>query len=307
MTPTSKTTPTSGINQPIVFFGTEDFSLYSLSALVEAGYPVVAIVTKPDSRRGRGRQMVEPVVKIYATEHDIPVFQPTKLAEITDFVESLENPVGVLVSFGKIIPESIIKLFTPGIINVHPSLLPKYRGPSPIEAAIIGRDNETGISIMALTREMDAGPVYYQQTVALNQTETKTELYYKLGQLGAKLLVDKLPQILDGSLQPLPQNHSLASYCRILTKADSYLDPTTHSASELEAQVRSHLGYPKSRLTIGSLELIITAAHVTDMSSSPLDITCIDSQVLAIDRLIAPSGKEMPSTDFLRGYRDQLI
>ena len=141
----------------IVFFGTEDFSLVALEALVEAGFPVEVVVTKPDMPKGRGHVLTEPLVKTFAKKHGIQVWQPAKLNDINDDIAKLNNPIGVLVSFGKIIPQKTLDLFTPGIINVHPSLLPKYRGPSPIEAAILMGDQETGVSIMRLSAQMDAG------------------------------------------------------------------------------------------------------------------------------------------------------
>lgn len=129
----------------------------------------------------------------------------------------------MLVSYGKIIPQAVIDLFYPGIINVHPSLLPLYRGPSPIRSAIANRDAKTGVTLMQLSKAMDAGPLYYQVPYALDQTETRPELYQTLGQLGANILVQQLPAILNGSLQPIPQNDAEATYCQLLTKS-SYLD-----------------------------------------------------------------------------------
>lgn len=288
--------------QPIVFFGTEDFSLYSLRALVEAGFSIVAVVTKPDTKRGRGGKLTEPAVKTYAQQHNIPVWQPAKLVDIIPQVQALDHPAGVLVSFGKIIPESIIELFTPGIINVHPSLLPLYRGPSPIEAAIINRDSKTGISIMQLVKAMDAGPVYYQSPYALDFTETRPELYATLGQLGANLLVQQLPNILDGSLQPTPQEDTEATYCKLLTKDDSYLDLATLTPGDAEARIRAHLGFPRTRLKIGEHDVIVTKAHGVMDQKTPLDLPCANGAFLSIDELIAPSGKTVSGEAFLRGY-----
>ncbi len=302
MTKTLKTTPTSGIKQPIVFFGTEDFSLYSLQALVEHHFPVVAVITKPDAKHGRGQKLRQPAVKTFAHTHGIPVWQPTKLSDIIDDIKALNHPVGVLVSFGKIIPQSIIDLFTPGIINVHPSLLPQYRGPSPIESAIMNRDAKTGVSIMQLTKEMDAGPVYYQAPYALDFTETRSELYNTLGALGANLLIQQLPAIIDGSLAATPQNDADATYCTLLSKNDTYLDLTRLTPGKAEARIRAHLGFPRSRLTIGGHTVIVTKAHGVMDQKTPLDLRCANGAFLSIDELIAPSGKIMSGAEFLRGY-----
>lgn len=288
--------------RPIVFFGTEEFSLATLTALIADGWNVALVVTKPDAPKGRGHKVTEPQVKTLAREHDIPVLQPLKLRDITADVQQLKAPVGVLVSYGKIIPQPIIDLFTPGIINVHPSLLPLYRGPSPMESAIINGDTETGISIMQLSAAMDAGPVYRQITLPLQGTETQPSLYADYAQKGAALLTRTLPTILDGSLLPTPQKDSYASYCQLLTKNDATLDPATTTAAQAERKIRAHLVYPKTKLTLYSQQVIITKAHVEPTKNAPLGITCQDGAFLAIDELIAPSGKRMDAASFLRGY-----
>lgn len=298
----SKTTTSSGISQPIVFFGTEEHSLIALRGLVEAGLPVAAVVTKPDAPKGRGKKLTAPAVKVYAEAHNIPVWQPTRLKEITEEIEKLSNPVGVLVSYGKIIPKKTLELFTPGIINVHPSLLPKYRGPSPIESAIVNRDNKTGVTIMCLVSAMDAGPIYLQVPYALDFTETKPELYDTLFTLGTNLLVSKLPAILSGELQPIPQNDNEASYCALLSKDDGNLDLAALTPGEAEARVRGYLGYPRTRVTIGNYNIIITKAHGVMTQKTPLDLACANGAFLSVDELIAPSGKTMSAADFLRGY-----
>lgn len=287
----------------VIFFGTEDFSLVALEAIVEAGYPVAAVITKPDTPRGRGHVLTPPAVKTYAEARNIAVWQPTKLSDIAGDIAALQPIAGVLVSYGKIVPQSIIDLFIPGIINVHPSLLPLYRGPSPIEAAIANRDNQTGVSIMQLSAAMDAGPVYAQVTYPLDGTETQASAYQTLGNIGTELLINSLPQILSGELQPTPQDDSAASYCQMLSKADSWLQPDKQTAATAEAQIRAHLVFPRTRYDYKGQTLIITAAHLAQEAVSPLDITFSDGGVLAIDRLIAPSGKQMSASDYLRGHR----
>ncbi len=293
----------SGTNYSIVFFGTEDFSLHALKALVENNLPVAAVVTKPDTKRGRGQKHTQPAVKTYALEHDIPVWQPVKLGDITDDIKKLTKPVGVLVSYGKIIPKSILSMFNPGIINLHPSLLPTYRGPSPIETAIRNRDNKTGVSVMLLEPKMDAGPIYTQAPYALDQTETATELYRVLGIMGANLLVRALPHIIDGTLTPTKQREADATYCQLLTKEDGVLDPATITPGDAEARIRAYLEYPRTRFTIGKHQVIITKAHAVMTKETPLDIECQNGAFLSIDELIAPSGKTMTAKEFLRGYQ----
>ncbi len=287
---------------PIVFFGTEEHSLIALKALYDANFPIAAVVTKLDAPKGRGSKLSEPAVKTFARERGITVWQPAKLKDIADNIKQLNKPVGVLVSYGKIIPQSIIDLFSPGIINVHPSLLPEYRGPSPIEAAMTNLDHETGVSIMQLNANMDAGPIYHQEKIALTGSESRVGLYDKLFSLGSEKLVELLPRIVDENLQPTLQNHAEATYCALLSKKDSLLDPTALTAAQAEARVRAHLGFPRTKLAFDDLELIITAAHVANKPHTALDQQFTDGNYLIIDELIAPtSGKQMTAEAFLRG------
>lgn len=290
------------ISNKIVFFGTESFSLHALEALFGADFDIVAVVTKPDSPSGRGHKIKPSPIKAFALTHNVQLLQPVKLTDIIDEIKSMGKVTGVLVSYGKIIPESIISLFSPGIINLHPSLLPKYRGPSPIESAIINGDTETGVTIMILTAKMDAGPIYAQEHYVLQGNETKPKLYERLAEIGSKLLVKTLPSIMDGSLRALSQDDSAATYCKLLSKQDSLVNPSQFSAEELERRVRAHLGFPKTKITLNSHETIVTKSHASPVKESGLDILCGDGKYLVIEQLIAPSGREMAAKDFVNGY-----
>jgi len=292
------------MSKTIIFFGTDRFSAAALTSLIEAGYNVAAVVTKLDSRSGRGQQLTKPLVKEIAEQSNIPVWQPTKLKDIIPDIEALKAPtselVGVLSSFGRIIPQAIIDLFTPGIINIHPSLLPLYRGPSPIESAIQNGDSQTGVSIMLLTAEMDAGPVYAQQTYILDGTETQPFLYETLANLGGRMLIETLPEILEGNLLPTPQQDD-AIYCHLLSKEDAVLHPMAITAVEAERNVRAHLDFPKTKLTIHGQLVIVTKAHVSN-ESGPAAVPFKAGQFLVIDELIGPSGKRMSGAAFENGY-----
>lgn len=292
MTNTSKT---------IVFFGTDSFSAPSLEALINAGYSIGAVVAKPDSRSGRGQHLTPPLVKTIAKKHHIPVWQPARLVDIVDDFRALGDIVGVLVSYGKIVPQSIIDLFTPGIINVHPSRLPQYRGPSPLESAIINGDSSTSISVMLLTAGMDEGPVYGYTDLDLNGTETQESLYETAAELGAETLIQLLPLILSGEAAAQPQDDSQATYSHLLTKADSLLDPTTLTAAEAERKIRAHNVFPKTKITTHGQVVTITKARVASEPAG-LSIECKDGTHLVIDELIAPSGKKMSGQAFLNGY-----
>lgn len=303
MTNTSKTTPLSGKTKPLVFFGTEAFSVRFLTALIDADYEIAAVVTKPDTPKGRGHKLTPPLVKVIAEAARIPVLQPTKLSDIKEPITKLGDVAAILVSYGKIIPQSIIDLFSPGIINIHPSLLPKYRGPSPVESAILHGDNKTGVSIMQLSAAMDAGPVYVQTSLPLDGTEQKAELYGSLGDQAEHLLLETLPDILSGKLLPTPQDDSRATYCHLLSRDDSLLSPTILTAPEAERRVRAFAGFPKTKLTVGDTTLIITKAHVSEQQKTPLDVMFSDGKYLSIDELIAPSGKTVSIESYLRGYK----
>lgn len=291
------------ISKPILFFGTEDFSATSLEKLITAGFNIRAVITKLDSKKGRGHKLTEPRVKTIAKKHNIPVWQPQKVTEIEENIKKIPNVAGVLVSYGKIIPKSMLALFSPGIINVHPSLLPRYRGPSPIESAILHGDEKTGISIMQLTSEMDAGPIYCQKEIPLTSKETRPELYRKLANEGADLLSQNLKAILNQDITPEPQNHRETTYCQLLKKEDGWLKPKEMTADECERRIRAFLGFPRSRLEINGHLCIVTSADVIQDSRAPLVIRCKDNTLLSIKELIAPSGKSLDADAFLRGYQ----
>ena len=289
---------------PIIFFGTEDFSAVSLQKLIDEGFEIAGIITKPDSRKGRGQKFQAPKVKQIGKKFNIPVLQPQKMAEITDFVKKFEKPVGVLVSFGRIIPQEIINLFTPAIVNVHPSLLPKYRGSSPIESAILNGDEKTGVSLMKLSKEMDAGDVYSQEEIELSKTETASDLYKTCGEIGAKMLVRDLPKIISGEIKGLKQDDSQAEYCQLLKKSDALLSQDEQTAEQAEQQIRAFEIFPKSKIKLGEYLIIIKSAKV--VSSNPenslLTLEFAEGTFLKLERLITPNGKETTAESFENGY-----
>ena len=289
-------------SKTIVFFGTEDFSADVLGHLLKSGYSVNFIVTKPDSKSGRGQKIQFSKVKQLALDHDIKLLQPVDVKEINKKLSPLaDNLIGILVSFGKILPKSTLNLFKNGIINIHPSLLPQYRGPSPIESAILNGDKITGVSIMKITDKMDAGPIYKTIEYELKNNDNQEILYKKLAELGGKELVKILPDILDGSLKPKMQNEDEAIYCSMLTKAMSELKPQEYSADKAERKVRAHIRFPKTRFNIFGHDVIITKAHASKHSESLIDIKCNDGDYLVIDALLI-NGKNMTAQDFINGY-----
>lgn len=285
----------------LVFFGTEDFSVPSLERLIADGWPIKLVITKPDSERGRGLKLTSPPVKVLAQKNSIPVLQPNKLKDIETELNKLVCDFAVLVAYGKIIPLSIIDLFKGGIVNVHPSLLPKLRGPAPIEGAILEGVSKTGVSLMRLNQEMDAGPVYIQTEVGLKGTETKPALYEQLARVGANLLAENLNSIVLGDLKPVEQNEREATYTKLLTKADGMVR-WDEPAEDIERKVRAYLGFPKSRAVVGNKEVILLEVRlVSNLNDGKLVIPCHKS-FLEILKLRAPNGREMSGDDFRRGY-----
>lgn len=289
---------------PIIFFGTEDFSAVSLQKLINEGFEIGGIITKPDSRKGRGQKLQTPKVKQIGEKFNIPVLQPQKISEITDFVKKFEKPAGILVSFGRIIPQEIIDLFTPAIVNVHPSLLPKYRGPSPIESAILNGDEKTGVSLMKLSKEMDAGDVYSQEEIKLSKTETASGLYKTCGEIGAEMLVRDLPKIISGEIKGQKQDDSQAEYCQLLKKSDALLSQDKQTAEQAEQQIRAFEIFPKSKIKLGEHLIIVKSAKVVSSNpeNSPLTLKFAEGTFLKIERLITPNGKETTAESFENGY-----
>ena len=286
----------------LVFFGTEDFSVPSLRQLIDAGWPVKAVVTKPDTPSGRGRRLKAPRVKETAQKAGIKVLQPERVRDIQKELEQLKPGLGVLVSYGKLLPPAIIDVFPGGIVNLHPSLLPKYRGPSPIQAAILNGDEDTGISLMRLTERMDEGPVYDQKHVPVPPEIDAPALSEQLSESGAVYLLERLDAIVQGWLTPKPQIDSEATYTKLLSKQDGLMD-FGRPAETLERQVRAYAGWPRSHANIHGQDVIITKARVAkDKQEGVLVMNCRPG-FLEIQELIAPSGKTMPAAEFLRGYQ----
>ncbi len=228
------------------------------------------------------------------------------LGELTDHKAQL----AVLAAYGRIIPQSVLDQFSLGIINIHPSLLPQYRGPTPIEQAILDGATKTGVSIMRLTAGMDEGPIYKQKTLHLKGSESKVELAQKLQLLGAELLTEVLSDIANGKLKPRNQPHpNRATYCKLLNKENGHID-WTESAEQIERKIRAYLGWPGSYARLEGKNAIITQAHVekiegiagkTLVKNNNLIVYC-GSEALVIDK-IKPTGKnEMSGTEFIRGY-----
>lgn len=293
---------------PLVFFGSDDFSLPVLRALVGAGYDIALVVTKQPHPTSRTLSDGAPIYS-WAKAHHLKLITPDRFDEAA--LAALAQPrakYAVLASYGKILPDAVLQHFAT-IINVHPSLLPRWRGPSPIEAAILAGDRQTGVSLIQLVSAMDAGPVYAQSTVDLSGQETQGSLTGQLASQGADFLIEQLPPILTGKLAPAPQDDQSATYCHLINKADGQLDWRL-PAVDLERQIRAYAHWPKSRTKLFDTEVIIIQAR-PGLQSGPAGQTFSDQGELSvyanpgaliIERLQPAGRKPMSGQEFLRGY-----
>jgi methionyl-tRNA formyltransferase len=301
----------------IVFFGNERLATGittdapTLRSLIGAGYKIAAVVSHNEQGRSRNNRQLE--IETVAQAHNIPVLLPENPGRIKDQLAEISADLGILVAYGKIIPQSIIDTFPRGIINIHPSLLPLHRGPTPIESVILSGELKTGVSVMRLVKEMDAGPLVGQQEVSLFGQETKQVLANQLLNVGADLLVKLLPSILDDSAKVFPQDNSKATYDKLLTKQDGLLD-WQKPAKQLEREIRAFAGWPKSRALVAGMEVIVTEAHAITTSATPGKVLILEkclaigtsAGALAIESLIPAGRKGMSISAFLAGYGNLL-
>lgn len=256
----------------VVFFGTPEIAVPFLKALhADGAFEVVAVVCQPDKPAGRGKKLEAPPVKIEASEYGIPVYQfPTlKDAAVIDVLRVLNADMFVVFAYGKIIPQSILDIPPQGCVNVHPSLLPKYRGPSPIQAPILNGDAQTGITIMMMDAGMDTGPILAQEHLELDPRETAVTLADKISVQGPVLLVETLKRYIGNSLVPVPQDDSKATVTKLIEKDDGHID-WSKPAVEIDRIVRAYLGWP-SAWTIWQRHglPVRLKIHEAGLSSSP--------------------------------------
>ena len=232
----------------IVFFGTPEFALPALRGLTETDYRVVGVVTRPDAPTGRRAVLTPPAVKVTAEEYGVPVFQPEKI-DARDFASGKIPSADLLVvaAYGKIIPKSILDLPRYGALNIHPSLLPRWRGPSPIQHAILHGDAQTGVTIIAMDEQMDHGPVVAKRGLPLPATPRPTYpvLHDVLAKIAADLLIETLPRWIAGDIAPIPQDETRATYSKMLVRDDGKID-WSRPAEEIERMIRAFQPWPGS-------------------------------------------------------------
>lgn len=295
----------------IIYFGNEQLAqglngpiTPILDMLIAQEYSIKAIFTNYNPHQKSRSKTVPRVVEL-AERHNIPIYTPNSKKALFEALKPLilnskETPIGVLAAYNIIIPDEALQLFEPiGILNLHPSLLPKYRGSTPIESVILNGDKETGISIMKLDKAMDAGPLYAQIKLRIPENISKQSLYEMLANTGSSTLEDILPSI--HSLTPKAQSGT-PTFTNKLTKSLSALKPLEKTAEELSREIRAFKNFPKSKLTLLNTPCTITSAHVDTYPKTPLDPKCKDQNFLIIDSLIPENSKEMTAEAFLNGH-----
>lgn len=296
----------------IVFMGTPDFAGESLKALYNEKYNISAVFTKPDMPVGRKHIMTPPEVKVIANELNIPVFQPTTLkdGETLKILQQLNPDLIVVVAYGKILPKEILDLPKYGCINVHASLLPKYRGASPIQWAIVSGEKVTGVSTMYLNEGMDTGDVLLSEQTEIGENETAETLWDRLAVLGASLLLKTVKGLEEDSITPIKQDETQATYAPIIKKSDGLID-WSKSAFEINCKIRGLHNWPVAFTKLGGKMLKIFSADILEKSGKAGEvleskneiIVACGKNALKINELQLEGSKRMKTEDFLRGKK----
>ena len=299
----------------LVFMGTPEFAVPVLEALI-GKYQVVAVVTQPDQAAGRGQRTKSSPVKKTALAHDLPLLQPPSLRrpEAAAELRELAPDVIVVAAFGQILLPEVLAIPPHGCLNVHASLLPRYRGAAPIAAAILAGEEQTGVTLMLMDEGMDTGPILAQAECKIEPQDTTGSLSVKLAHLGADLLVEALPRWLDGRIAPQPQDDSLATYCQIIAKKDGLLDWSS-PATDLWLRVRAYHPWPGTyTYWRGKLLKILRARPVTISPSSEKPGRVISSDdgvavvtgtaALLLEEIQLAGKKALAAQEFIRGQRD---
>lgn len=299
----------------IVFMGTPDFAAASLKKLLEDGFNVVGVFTQPDKPKGRGMEMSFSPVKQLALAHGLPVYQPEKMRDGTAYeqIKALAPDILVVVAYGRILPDDILALPRYGAVNVHGSLLPRYRGAAPIQWAVLNGDEVTGVSTMYLASEMDTGDVIYTAETRIGEFETSGELFDRLMLMGADLLAKTLRDIENGTAPRTPQDHSKASYVSQLDKSICPID-WNKSPRAVVKWIYGLQPWPVATMELeGAVYRVFAAEYtqnhtdkqpgqVVSAGKQGIEMACADGKTLMITELQAPGKKRMKAADFLRGH-----
>lgn len=301
----------------IVYMGTPQFAVWPLVSLAEnEDFEILTVVTQEDKKVGRKQIITPPPVKVNAEKYNIPVLQPPSIKnnpEVLELLTNLEPDFIVVVAYGQILPQEILDIPRYGSINIHGSLLPKYRGASPIEEALLQGDTETGLTFIQMTKKMDAGPVMHIQRAPIDPRDTSAILREKLSLLAGQVIPGVLHDIIDGVAHPIEQHHDEATYCHKIAKEDGRIDLTTMTAKEIHHRIRAYTPWPSCHVMLGEKRLKLLEIAVSDKKAKPGEIIHEEDGAIAIgtkEGVILPlkvqiEGKgPMEIQDFLRGNKD---
>ena len=303
----------------VAYFGTPDFAVPGLEALIASQHDVVVLVSQPDRPRGRGQRLQPTATKVLAEAAGIPVLQPTRLKDeaFLDALRSFDLDLGVVAAYGRIIPDAVLALPRLGLINIHASLLPAWRGAAPVHRAVINGDRETGVTIMRVVTALDAGPTFAEARRAIGPNETTPEVERALARLGAGLAVQVVDALAAGAAIETPQDDSRATYANKIERGEGTID-WTQSAQRIHDLVRGLQPWPLVSATIGGVRCLI---HRTEVTSEPTDApagtvaqasggvlaaAAGDGRLLRILELQPEGKRPMPARDFLAGRRVEL-
>lgn len=304
----------------IVFMGTPAFSVPILEGLLEAGYQVQAVVTQPDRPVGRKRVITPPPVKVAALKHDLLVLQPEKISGSPEMAKIAELAPDLIVTaaFGQFLPEKLLQIPRLGAINVHASLLPKYRGGAPVHYAIMNGEDKTGVTIMEMIKKMDAGAIYNQAEIPITKTDDVGTMFEKLSLLGKELLLDTLPELINGALEKTPQDEAKVTFSPNITREQEAID-WQKTAVQIDNQVRGMRPWPIAFTTYRGVRFkiwdVTPLAETTDATPGTiikkdkheLLVACGQQTVLALNEL-QPAGKGKQEIQaFLNGVGQNVV
>jgi methionyl-tRNA formyltransferase len=298
----------------VVFFGTPQFAVPTLRQLLNSRHVVRAVITQPDRPRGRGQKVTDSPVKAVAVEHGVEVLQPDRLRDpdLIARVRQWQPDLGVVVAYGKMIPDELLDVPRSGMINLHASLLPKYRGAAPVHRAIIDGAHETGVTIMRVARTLDAGDMLARVTRPIGPDETSEDVERELADAGARLMVDVIDRLEEGAVQTEPQDHSASTYAVKLTKAEGLID-WSETAAAIHNRVRGLHPWPHAYTYLDGERIILLRTRMTDArTDSPsgtvlaadaaaLTVATGENGVIAIEELQPEGRRPMRTRDFLAG------
>ncbi len=298
----------------IIFFGTSAFAVFALKKLAESAHEVALVVTTPDKKGKRGKKLIYSPVKIEAEKYNIEIYQPEKLKirEVYEKIKGIDADIGVVVSYGKFIPNNLIDLPKYKMINIHPSILPKYRGPSPINYALLNGDSYTGVSIIDVTDKMDAGDIHMQWLAKIYDSDNYTTLHNRLAEMGSLMIMCSIRNIESGNTHKIRQDETLATFTKIIDKQDGLINFKDEDAQTILNKIRAfyewpnvyfyHKGKQFKILDAEVINLSARTATVAKVNKNELIIGC-KSQSLSIKVIQPESKKPMNIKAFLAGYK----